>query len=188
MDLYTEQENVFVTARELILEEQLAGQAPKTFFGKACERLGIAIIPAHSSQAKGRLERKHQVLQDRLVKELALRRITRIASANALLLGGFTDVLNERFALTPAHDQDYHRPLPNDICLEDVFCFEHFRVVQNDWTLRFENRHYQILEANRPLHRPKDKVVVRVQLDGSVHLVYRGHTLYYTVLSKTELR
>jgi len=186
--LYTDKKNVFVTDREPTLEEQLAGQEPKTAFGKACEKLGIDIIPAHSPQAKGRVERKHGVFQDRFLKELALRGITRIPTANTLLLNGFVEGLNDKFALEPVHREDYHLPLPKDIRLEDVFCFEYSRVVQNDWTIRFENRHYQVLEANRPLPRPKNKVLVRVRLDGRLHLLYQGHALAYQTLSQPELR
>lgn len=186
--LYTDKKTVFVTHREPTVEEQLAGQEPKTAFGKACEKLGIEIVTAHSPQAKGRVERKHQVFQDRFVKELALRGITRIPSANKLLLNGFVQGLNAKFAIEPLHREDYHQPVPKDLGMEDVFCIEHSRVVQNDWTIRFENRHYQIRETNRPLPRPKDKVLVRVRLDGSLHLLYRGHALEHKPLSQSELR
>jgi hypothetical protein len=185
--LYTDRKNVFITDREPTLEEQLAGEEPKTAFGKACETLGITIITAHSPQAKGRVERKHQVFQDRFLKELALKRITRISTANTLLCNGFVEGLNEKFAKAPRHPQDYHRPLPQGICLQDVFCFEQTRVVQNDWTLRFENQHYQILETNHVLPRPKEKVLVRIRLDETLHLLYRGQELEYIKLTAQQL-
>ncbi|HLC30593.1 MAG TPA: ISNCY family transposase [Dehalococcoidia bacterium] len=85
--LYTDKKNVFIirarpsryefiTDRPATLEEQLAGEEPRTAFGKACAKLDITIIPANSPQAKGRVERAHGVQQDRLVKSqraLALR-------------------------------------------------------------------------------------------------------------------
>ena len=71
--LYVDRKTVFITDREPTLEEQLAGQAPMTAFGQACAKLGIQLIPANSPQAKGRVERRHGVLQDRFVKELSLR-------------------------------------------------------------------------------------------------------------------
>ncbi|GAG48807.1 unnamed protein product, partial [marine sediment metagenome] len=59
--LYTVKKNVFVTDREPTIEEQLAGEEPMTAFGKACKKLGIEIIRAHSPQAKGRVERSNGV-------------------------------------------------------------------------------------------------------------------------------
>jgi len=177
--LYTDRKTVFITDREPTLEEQLAGEEPKTAFGKACAKLEIAIIPANSPQAKGRVERNHGVYQDRLVKEMSLKRITTIAGANKLLHNGFTDHLNAKFEREAADPADYHRPVPKGVELADVFCFEEYRVVQNDWTVRYQNRHYQILRENKPLPKPKDKVLVRLRLDGTLHLVYRGKPLAY---------
>jgi transposase len=185
--LYTDRKTVFVTDREATVEEQLAGEEPKTAFGKACERLGIEIITAYSPQAKGRVERNHGVYQDRLVKELGLRRITTIATTNKLLHNGFTAHLNKRFECEAKSGTDYHRPVPRGLNLADVFCREEHRVVQNDWTVRFNNRHYQILNENRPSPKPKDKVVVRVRLDGSLHLIHKGSPLTYRLLSWAEL-
>ncbi len=186
--LYTDRKTVFITDREPTLEEQLAGEEPKTAFGKACAKLEIAIIPANSPQAKGRVERNHGVYQDRLVKEMSLKRITTIAGANKLLHNGFTDHLNAKFEREAADPADYHRPVPKGVELADVFCFEEYRVVQNDWTVRYQNRHYQILRENKPLPKPKDKVLVRLRLDGTLHLVYRGKPLAYRTITVKELR
>ena len=186
--LYTDKKNVFVTQREPTLEEQLAGEQPLTAFGKACAKLDIAIITAHSPQAKGRVERNHGVYQDRFVKELALRGITKVATADRALQNGFSDELNAKFAKPPMADEDFHRPLPKDIALEDVFCIEEWRTVNNDWTIRHDNRFYQILEENRPLPKPRDKVLVRTRLDGTVLLVYRERLLQYRPIGKAEQR
>ena len=70
-ELYADRKNVYITQREATIEEQLSGEEPKTAFGLACGKLGIKIIPANSPQAKGRVERKHGLFQDRLVKELS---------------------------------------------------------------------------------------------------------------------
>ena len=44
-----------------------------TQFGRAMQQLNIDIICANTPAAKGRVERAHQTLQDRLAKELRLR-------------------------------------------------------------------------------------------------------------------
>ena len=184
--LYTDKRNVYITNREPTIEEQLADEEPMTAFGKACDKLGIAIIPAHSPQAKGRVERSNAVYQDRFLKELALRRITSISSANQLLANGFTDSLNDKFAQAPVHEDDYHRPVPKGVNLADIFSIEDERIVQNDWCIRHNNEHYQIQKDNTPLPKPKDKIIVRTRLDGSRELLCQGKPLHYQKLSKTE--
>ncbi len=187
MALYTDKKNVYITNREPTIAEQLADDEPKTAFGKACAKLGIEIIAAHSPQAKGRVERSNAVYQDRFVKELALRRITSLGTANKLLTNGFTDELNAQFAKPPLHDEDYHRPVPKGVELADVFSIEDERVLQNDWCIRHHNRHYQIEKANRPLPKPKETIVVRTRLDGSMQLLYNKQALHYYLLGHDDL-
>ncbi len=186
--LYTDKKTVFVTGREPTIEEQLAGQEPTTAFGKACAKLDIEMITAHSPQAKGRVERNHGVYQDRFAKELVLRGITTIDSANTALQNGFSDELNAKFAKAPISDEDFHRPVPQDMVLEDVLCFEERRTVNKDWTVRHQNRFYQILEQNRPLPKPRENVLVRTRLDRAVYLIYRGRPLQYRSIPKAEQR
>lgn len=186
--LYTDKKTVFVTSREPTREEQLADITPQTAFGKACEKLGIEIIEANSPQAKGRVERNHGVYQDRFVKELSLRRVTTIDGANTVLANGFVDSLNEKFARLPANPEDFHRRVPKGLDLADVFCHEALRTVQNDWVVRHENIHYQIAQDNKPRPRPKNKVVVRTRLDGTVLLLFKDKKLRYSILTNTELR
>jgi transposase len=182
--LYTDKKNVFVTKREPTIEEQLAGQQPLTEFGKACAKLGIEIIPANSPEAKGRVERKHGVFQDRFVKELRLQGIGRIEEANELLQNGFVKELNRKFARPPRSETDLHRPAPKQRELREIFCFENIRVVTNDWTVRCENRFYQILKPNAPLPRPGDKVIVRRLLDGTIRLLYRDNKLKFKEIAQ----
>jgi hypothetical protein len=182
--LYTDKKNVFVTKREPTIEEQLAGQQPLTEFGKACAKLGIEIIAANSPEAKGRVERKHGVFQDRFVKELRLKGISRIEEANELLQNGFVETLNRKFARPPRSETDLHRPAPTQRELREIFCFENIRVVTNDWTVRCENRLYQILKRNAPLPRPGDKVIVRRLLDGTIRLLYRDNKLKFKEIAQ----
>lgn len=184
--LYTDKKNVYITGREPTLEEELAGETPMTAFGKACDKLGIEIIAAHSPQAKGRVERSNGTYQDRLVKELALRRITTCKSADTLLDNGFCEALNAKFAVQALEEEDYHRPLPKGLNLDDVFCFEAYRVVQNDWVVRHENRYYQILKDNTPLPKPKNKILVRTYLDGRMQLLYGNKPLAFRPISPEQ--
>ncbi len=177
--LYTDRKTVYLTDREPTREEQLAGQSALTVFGKACQRLGIQIIAASSPQAKGRIERRHGVLQDRLVKELRLHGIKELQAANALLSGGFLETINEKFAHSPASTIDYHRPVPAGLLLQDVFVFDEQRTVQNDWTVAWDSRWFQITGPGSRMPRRRERIVVRRRLDGSRLLLRQGKPLEF---------
>ena len=180
--LYVDWKNVYVTQREPTLEEQLSGELPLTQFGRACQKLGIEILPASSPQAKGRVERKHGVYQDRLVKELRLASIRDIEGANQFL-PGFTESLNEKFAVEPRSSADFHRPLPQELDLGSIFCLEEERTVGNNWVVRYKNHFFQILpQSNLP--PAKKRVIVQEHLDGSIHMVYRDREVLFTQISE----
>ena len=177
--LYTDWKNVYLTTREPTVEEQLADARPRTVFGRACERLGIEIIGASSPQAKGRVERSNGVYQDRLPKELRLLGVTSVDEANQVLEATFCAHLNGKFAIEPRDGEDWHRAAPAAVELARVFVTEETRAVQNDWTVRWDNRSFQISGPKERLPRPKAKVIVQRRLDGSLHLLYCGRELEF---------
>ena len=182
--LYTDHHTIYITGREEPTREEMEkGMGPLTAFGKACHRLGIQIIPASSPQAKGRVERKHGMYQDRLVKEMKLRGIMTMEGANAFLLSGYLDDLNRRFGKAPASPVDYHRPVREDQDLEAVFVFEETRKVGNDWTVRYQNQLYQITGPSHLLPPAKGTVLVQERLDGSLHLYYREQEVRFSPIS-----
>ena len=60
--------------------------------------------------------------------------------------------------------------------------------MQNDWVIRHDNKHYQIGSDNKPLPKPKDKVVVRTRLDATVHILYKDKPLHYQQLADETVR
>lgn len=175
--LYCDRKNAFVLDREPCIEDQLAGLQPESPFQRACRRLGIELIVAHSPQAKGRVERNHGVYQDRFVKELRLAGIHCIEQANRYLADTYLPAINRRFAKQATEPEDAHVPLVDGTDLREVFCFEENRVVSRDFVLQFERRLYQIPRRLRHRPRPTDKVVVRKWLDGSVHFYWKDKPL-----------
>jgi len=182
--LYVDWHSIYVADWEPTVEEQLRGEVPLTQFGRAAKKLGVGIILANSPQAKGRVERKNSVFQDRLIKEMRLENISTIDGGNAFLKGGFLEDLNRRFAVEPRSPVDYHRPVPEGMDLRSVFCFEKERGVDNDWTVRWNNRILQIRKENRVLPPARTKVKVQEWLDGSIHIVYRGERVRYEERAK----
>jgi transposase len=181
--LYTDRKTLYVTDREPTEEEKRRGIPPLTDFGRACWRLGIKIIAAHSAQAKGRVERKNGVLQDRLVKELRLERISNIARANEMI-DEFTEDLDLRFAVEPGSAVNAHRIAPGKQTLETALAFERIRTVLNDWTITYGSRVYQI-DKDTTVPAPRAKVIVRQQLDGAVSILYKDRPLKHTCIKFT---
>jgi hypothetical protein len=175
--LYCDKKNAFVLTREPTEDEIKRGITnPKSHFGKACEKLGIEVIAANSPQAKGRVERNHGVYQDRFVKELRLAGISTIEAANKFLLETYLPKINTKFEVAPSNSADGHAPLLG-VDLREIFVFEHTRSVSNDYVVKFECAQFQILKENKTKPRPKDKVIIRIRLDGSKDIYWQGKRL-----------
>jgi len=184
--LYCDKKNAFVLAREPTDAELLSGVTePKSHFGRACEKLGVQVIAANSPQAKGRVERNHGVDQDRLVKELRLKGISTIAEANAFLEKAYLPKMNLKFSRPAAKQEDAHVPA-GDVNLKHIFCFEYERKIGNDYVVRFEKHLFQILKTGKALPRPKDSVVIRILLDGTISILWRGTKLLVKELTNNK--
>src|ERR1044072_2305480 len=178
--LYTDKKNVYVVDEKTRQRAAESGEEVLTQFGAACKKLGIAIITAHSPQAKGRVERSHGTYQDRLVKELRLAEVNTIAAANELLANGYGEQLSEKFAVAPRATADYHRSAKG-YDLAAIFCLEEQRTLLKDWTVRFENQFFQLEPLNKTM-LARGKVLVQRHLDGSLHFRYREQELRYMIL------
>src|SRR5271166_3086365 len=160
------------TDRDSIFEYQSKGRGDPeglTQFGRALQELGIGLILARSPQAKGRVERFFQTAQDRWVKELRLALVSTRAQANELADRRLIPEFNRRFTVTPASPNDAHRPLGPGHNLAAILSVQHERVVTNDYTVRFENRIYQVDKPVYPGLRG-GRVVIELRLDGTMAL------------------
>lgn len=117
-----------------------------TQFGRALFELNIEGICANSSQAKGRVERAHRTLQDRLVKELRLRNISSISDANAYA-AEFAADYNQRFARPPRSDHDAHRSIRPDEDLNLIFCWKEPRRVSQSLTVQYDKVMYLLKDC-----------------------------------------
>ncbi len=155
----------------------------KTQYERAIQELGARVIHASSPQAKGRVERANRTLQDRLVKELRLQKISTMKTANAFVQSGYLDRHNSQFAVLAAEPADAHRSI-DGINLSSIFCLKNKRVLQNDFTIAYRKRIFQIEQHQKTILRPKDKIVVREHLDGSISLAIRSVLLNSTEIGK----
>ena len=149
--------------RHWTLAEQLAGSQAPTHLGRVLQELGIGYVRARSPQAKGRIERLWETLQDRLVSELRLRGIATRAAANAYLPQFLAD-FNQRFARPPASAEAVWRRPPAHLAL--TLSCRYSRVVGRDNTVRFGSRVVQIPRGPRGRSYAGRRVEVRELLDG----------------------
>jgi len=150
-----------------------------TQFSRAMKELNVELILAHSPQAKGRVERRNAVFQDRLVKELRLRNISDMAQANAFLEKSFLPELNRRFSVSPRLEADLHRVLPPDFAIEEILCVQESRVVGRDWCVRWRNRYLQIPAEHATLDLAGKKVLVKELACGKLLMSYQGRSLNF---------
>jgi Helix-turn-helix domain len=174
------------TDRDSIFEYQSKGRGDPeglTQFGRALEELGIGLILARSPQAKGRVERFFETAQDRWVKEMRLAGVATRTAANALARRRLIPEFNRRFTVTPVSRNDAHRPLGREHNLAAILSVQHGRVVANDYTVRFENRIYQVDKPIYPGLR-QGRVVMELRLDGTLAIRFGAKYLRYHEISR----
>jgi transposase len=155
-----------------------------TQFGRAMQELDVQIICANTPQAKGRIERANQTLQDRLVKELRLQGISDIDSANAFL-PEFRADYNRRFAVAPRSSHDAHRPLLKSENLDIILTHQKTGTLSKNLTVQSKNVVYQI-QSNRPDYALRNaQVTVCENAKGEVTILYKNNPLAYTIFHKS---
>ncbi len=177
--LYPDRDSIYICTREANLEEQLADSGPETQFARAMRELGVDLIPAYSPQAKGRVERRHGLFQDRLVKEMRLLGIRTLEAANAYLDDTFLALVNERYTVKPSDPANGHKPRPADSTLALVLTWQEPRSVAKDWTIRWRNRRLQIDARHAALGLPGRRVVVVERRNGTLAILYGKRQLTF---------
>jgi hypothetical protein len=178
---YTDKAALFETAPKTKRGESNAGkdrsELPPTQIGRALRELGITWIAAHSPQAKGRVERGFSTAQDRLVKGMRVAGVTTLEQANHYLETEFLPWCSQTIAVVPAQADDAHRPLEKQHDLAAILSHVETRQVNNDYTLQFEAKVYQI--ARRDICTGLRGAVVRVEKrrDDSVAVRFQDRYL-----------
>jgi hypothetical protein len=175
---YSDKHSVF-----RVTNRQAVGGDGMTQFGRALQDLNIEIICANSSQAKGRVERAHKTLQDRLVKELRLQEVCTIEAANRRLPAFLADY-NKRFA-KPAHNpKDLHRPLTGSDNLDEAFAWREERTVSESLTLQYDKVVFLLEPSEIAFDARRKRVTVIDYPDGRLAIRHKGVELAYSTFDK----
>lgn len=180
--VYADKHTTYQSPAKPTVEEQLAGAEPTSQFGRALGELGVELIPAHSPQAKGRVERLFHTFQDRVIKEMRLAGVATIDEANRFLEGDLP-IYNRRFAVQPAQPINLHRPRLARRDLARILCLKTTRVLRRDWTVAHHGQLYQVHTNVRATH-----VMVEERLDGTIQLTHQGRPFDVHVIAARPVK
>jgi len=154
-----------------------------TQFGRALYELNIDGICANTPAAKGRVERAHLTLQDRLVKELRLQRISTLDAANEFMPSFIADY-NRRFGKLPRDRHDAHRPMRDDEHLDTIFAWRESRKVTANLTLHYERKLYLLPDTPENRRFAGKYLDVLQYPDGRIEIWAAGKSLPYSTYDK----
>jgi hypothetical protein len=179
--VYTDQHGIFIrNDAHWTLAEELQGHQDPTQVGHAFATLAIAHLVAQSPQAKGRIERLWNTLQDRLVAELRLAEITTLAAGDAFLATTFLPAFNAHFAVPPTMAASAYRPVPRSWDLSRICAFHYARAVAADNTVRVDEVRLQLLPGPGRRSYAKAAADVIQCLDGSWRVYIRDRLVATT--------
>jgi transposase len=155
-----------------------------TQFARAMNKLSITIICATTPQAKGRVERVNQTLQDRLVKELRLRNISTMEDGNKFL-PKFMAEFNRKFAVTPTNNFNAHRPLTEieNKTLDQILAVIEERTLSKNLTCQFNSQFYQIKSKTKGYGLRQARVKIIQDTDNQIQIEYKNKKLDYTIFN-----
>jgi len=174
--IYLDRHSTYKSTAKPTIEDELNNREFLSQFERAAKELGITVIHANSAPAKGRVERSFRTDQDRLIKEMRLRKVSTVKEANKFL-GSYWPKHNKRFSVKPIKQGNLHRPLPQGMDLDAILCKKTEHPLRNDFTIVHDKRLYQILD--RAVGR---KVVVEERINGAMYIIYQGKRLRYKAI------
>lgn len=182
--IYSDRFSVFFppSSAKLTIEEELEGKSkPKTQFFRILEELNIDLIAANSSQAKGRIERLWNTLQDRLVTEFRVHNIRTIEQANEFF-PEFIKTYGRKFGVNPEKEETKFMKLPKYVDLDILLATQFTRVIDNSGCFSFYNKKFQVIADHIP---PKSKVTVLISKKIGVKVEFQGKK--YNVITCEDL-
>jgi transposase len=165
----------------------LFGGTKRTDFSqvkRALRELGIHIIFANSPEAKGRVERLFETLQDRLIPEMRIRKIKSYGVANNFLQEQFLpNEYRGKFTVTPGNLQTAYRSLPPDVSLKEIFCIKEYRTVARDHTLSWNAEQYALVSPVK-YSIYKQKIELRTYQDLTWKAFFAGKEIALTKIER----
>lgn len=183
LSLYVDKHSTFKINRQATVEEELKDLMPQSQFGRAMDQLRIELIFAHSPQAKGRVERLFETLQDRLVKEMRLEGINTTEEGTRYFREVYIPKHNARFSVLPKDPTNVHRVLLPTDDLNRVFTIQSQRVVSKALVVQYKNTRYQLdVRGGYQYLLKKARVLVEENREGVLVFRYKNKTIAYKII------
>jgi hypothetical protein len=179
MSLYLDKHSTYKSTAKPTIDDILSNAKPLSEFERAMKEFCVKVIHADSPQAKGRVERLFRTLQDRLVKEMRLEKISTIEDANKFL-AKYLPKYNKKFAVKPAKLSNLHREIPKSTNLDRILCRKTQRVLRNDLTVEYNNKLYQIKDKVNGR-----KIVIEERVSGTKIMTYGNKVLRFEEITTT---
>jgi len=183
-ELYTDGRTIFAfdskTKQKLTLAEELAGKLEKQpHFARALKTLGILLIIARSAQAKGRIERLWETLQDRLAKDMRRSGITTVEEANRFLKR-FLPYYNRKFSVLPVCPEKAYLPKQDASFMELTFAKHEIRTLDAGLSFSFQRRKYRLPLSTgnqRVSASARETITVATSRHLGIKVLYKGLVL-----------
>lgn len=166
--LYADGSSIFFPRDDkLTLEEQLAGiTKPTTQYGRMMETLGVDLIHAGSSQAKGRIERLWNTLHDRLRTEFRRHSITTVDEANEFLKS-YIPKFNKKFSIESKDKKSSFMELPKYVNLDYLLSVKYTRTADVSNCISVNGTTF-VIDTKEILHKKKIEVCISKRIGVKV--------------------
>ena len=177
---YVDKHSTFKVNRQATIEEELKDLMPQSQFGRALMQLRIELIFAHSSEAKGRVERLFETLQDRLVKELRLEGVSTKTEGTRYFREVYIPKHNAKFAVLPKDPTNVHRALESSDDLSRIFTVQSYRHISKVLVVQYKNTRYQLDSTGSYQYFLKNqKILVEENSCGQIVFRHNQKTIPY---------
>ncbi len=183
--VYLDRHSTYKTTRNSSVDEQLKQEYPLTQFEKIMKHINVRVHHARSPQAKGRVERLFETLQDRLVKEMRLANICSINEANKFI-ESYWPKFNEKFSVKALSAHSMHIMPSSDFDYKWIFSISDNRVISKDYTIRWMNRLFLIKQPSLSLKG--QKVLIKQTLDGDLRFETKTKILSVQEVTQKEVK
>lgn len=185
LSLYVDRHSTFKINRQATIEEELRDFLPQSQFGRAIDQLRIKLIFANSPEAKGRVERLFETLQDRLVKELRLEGISTKDEATRYFRKVYIPKHNNRFAVLPKDSTNMHRVLLPSDDLSRIFTIQTKRHVSKALVVQYKNTRYQLDTTGAYQYLLKNQeILVEENKQGILVFRHKDKTIPYKIIGQ----
>jgi len=185
LSLYVDKHSTFKINRQATIEEELKDLMPQSQFGRAMGDLRIQVIFAHSPQAKGRVERLFETLQDRLVKEMRLEGISTKEEGTKYFREVYIPKHNAKFAILPYDPINVHRVLLSSDDLSRIFTVQTVRRVSKTLVVQYKNTRYQLDTTGSNQYLLKNQqILVEENREGILVFRYKNKAIPYKVIGQ----